>query len=113
MVVRVSHLLYRPPSHRLLKRHLPFPKTYSYISRIRREQPPLAENFQDIFIPVPTSRILLHMNRTGFTETIYLMFQLPVNVYVVVNGVGVAFLNEMLEISVRSQMRGRLLKKNN
>ncbi|KAK4007202.1 hypothetical protein OUZ56_012362 [Daphnia magna] len=31
--------------------------------------------------------------------------RLPVNVYVVVNGVGVAFLNVMLEIDVRFQMR--------
>ncbi|KAK4006845.1 hypothetical protein OUZ56_012002 [Daphnia magna] len=38
------------------------------------------------------------------TETIYLMFKLPVKVYVIVNGVGVAFLNVMLEISVRFQM---------
>ncbi|KAK4007823.1 hypothetical protein OUZ56_012975 [Daphnia magna] len=30
---------------------------------------------------------------------------LPVNVYVVVNGLGVAFLNMMLEIGVRFQMR--------
>ncbi|KAK4024081.1 hypothetical protein OUZ56_009471 [Daphnia magna] len=34
------------------------------------------------------------------TETIKLMFQLPVNVNVVVNGVGVAFLNVILEIGV-------------
>ncbi|KAK4025145.1 hypothetical protein OUZ56_010645 [Daphnia magna] len=39
------------------------------------------------------------------TETIKLMFQLPVNVYVDVNGVGVAFLNVVLEIGVRFQMR--------
>ncbi|KZS06477.1 Uncharacterized protein APZ42_030062 [Daphnia magna] len=32
-------------------------------------------------------------------------WQLPVNVYVVVNGIGVAFLNVMLEIGVRFQMR--------
>ncbi|KAK4026422.1 hypothetical protein OUZ56_015420 [Daphnia magna] len=31
--------------------------------------------------------------------------RLPVNVYVVVNGVGVAFLNVMLENGVRFQMR--------
>ncbi|KAK4006180.1 hypothetical protein OUZ56_011335 [Daphnia magna] len=30
---------------------------------------------------------------------------LPVNIYVVVNGVGVAFLSVMLEIGVRFQMR--------
>ncbi|KZS00171.1 Uncharacterized protein APZ42_003647 [Daphnia magna] len=39
------------------------------------------------------------------TETIKLMFQLPVNVYVAVNGVGVAFLSVVLEIGVRFQMR--------
>ncbi|KAK4009481.1 hypothetical protein OUZ56_018593 [Daphnia magna] len=39
------------------------------------------------------------------TETIKLMFQLPVNVHVAVNGVGVAFLNVVLEIGVRFQMR--------
>ncbi|KAK4028024.1 hypothetical protein OUZ56_017187 [Daphnia magna] len=39
------------------------------------------------------------------TETIKLMFQLPVNIYVAANGVGVAFLNVVLEIDVRFQMR--------
>ncbi|KAK4027995.1 hypothetical protein OUZ56_017158 [Daphnia magna] len=39
------------------------------------------------------------------TERIYLMFQLPVNIYVAVNGVGVAFLNVRPEIGVRFQLR--------
>ncbi|KAK4013191.1 hypothetical protein OUZ56_025425 [Daphnia magna] len=80
-----------------------YPVTYTHIAASRDS----GVAFLNVMLEIDV-RFQMRGRVDGVMDTSgqgWLMFLLPVNIYVVVNGVVVAFLSGMLEIGVRFQMR--------